>query len=42
MLSNPRFISAAPSAKVEEEKKKLEEYKRQFELVCLQLSNLSK
>jgi valyl-tRNA synthetase len=42
MLSNPRFISAAPAAKVEEEKKKLEEYKRQFELVCLQLSNLSK
>jgi valyl-tRNA synthetase len=42
MLSNPRFTSAAPEAKVEEEKKKLEEYKRQFELVSTQLNNLSK
>jgi len=42
MLNNPRFTTAAPAAKVEEEKKKLEEYKRQYELVNEQLANLSK
>jgi len=42
MLNNPRFTSAAPAAKVEEEKKKLDEYKRQYELVNEQLNNLSK
>jgi valyl-tRNA synthetase len=33
MLSNERFMSSAPQAKVEEEKQKYEEYKRQYDLV---------
>ncbi len=41
MLSNPRFVSAAPLTKVEAEKLKLEEYRRQFDLVVSQLNNLS-
>ncbi len=41
MLSNPRFITAAPTIKVEAEKLKLEEYKRQFDLIVSQLNNLS-
>jgi len=42
MLSNPRFINAAPADKVETEKKKLAEYKRQYDLVNEQLNNLNK
>ncbi|KAF0224137.1 MAG: valyl-tRNA synthetase [Erysipelotrichaceae bacterium] len=42
MLSNLRFISAAPAPKVEAEKKKLAEYKRQYDLVNEQLNNLNK
>ncbi len=42
MLRNPRFVDAAPAAKVEAEKTKLAEYKRQYDLVNEQLNNLSK
>ncbi len=38
MLSNENFISKAPQAKVDEEKRKLEEYNRQLELVLQQLN----
>ena len=37
MLSNERFISKAPQAKVDEEKAKLDEYKRQLSIVHAQL-----
>ncbi|MEG0727235.1 MAG: valine--tRNA ligase, partial [Erysipelothrix sp.] len=37
MLSNEKFISKAPESKVNEEKEKLEEYKRQLQLVLNQL-----
>lgn len=37
MLSNDKFISKAPVAKVEEEKAKLDEYRRQLEVVLAQL-----
>lgn len=42
MLHNQRFISAAPNAKVQEEKQKLQEYQRQYKLVNEQLLNLHK
>lgn len=37
MLSNEKFISKAPESKVNEEKEKLEEYRRQLQLVLNQL-----
>lgn len=40
MLSNEKFISKAPESKVQEEKDKYEEYKRQLELVIKQLTEL--
>lgn len=38
MLSNEKFIAKAPEAKVAEEKAKLDEYRRQLELVLSQLA----
>ncbi|NLW15854.1 MAG: valine--tRNA ligase [Erysipelothrix sp.] len=40
MLSNTNFISKAPESKVNEEKAKLEEYKRQLKLVETQLKDV--
>lgn len=40
MLGNERFISQAPKAKLEEETRKLEEYRRQYELTLNQLNKL--
>ncbi len=42
MLKNEKFISKAPAAKVEEEKKKLEGYKSQYKIVCDKLEELNK
>ncbi len=42
MLSNERFISKAPEAKVNEERAKLENYKSQLEVVEKQLADLRK
>lgn len=42
MLRNPRFVEAAPAQKVAAEQAKLDEYQRQYALVCEQLDKLSK
>ena len=42
MLSNERFISKAPAAKVEEEKAKLTKYKETYEQVCERINALVK
>ncbi len=42
MLSNPGFVNKAPAAKVEEEKAKAEEYRRQYELIISRLEQLNK
>ena len=39
MLSNEKFISKAPEAKINEEKEKLAHYKSQLEIVNKQLSD---
>lgn len=41
MLSNPNFINKAPAVKVEGEKAKLAEYRRQLEIVEARLSQLA-
>jgi valyl-tRNA synthetase len=41
MLSNPNFINKAPVVKVEGEKAKLAEYRRQLEIVEARLSQLA-
>jgi valyl-tRNA synthetase len=40
ILSNPGFLKKAPAAKVEIEKKKLDEYQKQYQTVCDRLSQL--
>ncbi len=40
MLSNKNFVDRAPEAKVNEEKEKFEEYKRQMALVEKQLEEI--
>ena len=42
MLSNERFMSKAPQAKVDEEKAKLEKYTNMMEQVMERLANLQK
>ena len=42
MLSNERFLSKAPEAKVQEEKKKLAKYEQMMEQVKAQLLSLEK
>ncbi len=42
MLKDEKFISKAPAAKVEEEKKKLEGYRAQYKIVCDKLEELNK
>ena len=37
MLSNEKFVSKAPQAKIDEEKNKLAQYKAQFDIVTEQL-----
>ena len=38
MLNNPGFVQKAPQAKVDSEKAKLEEYRKQFDIASKQLS----
>ena len=40
MLNNQGFLAKAPAAKVEQEKKKLEDYQRQLEVVLARLHEL--
>ena len=40
MLNNQGFLAKAPAAKVEQEKKKLEDYQRQLEVVLARLREL--
>ena len=40
MLSNPGFVNKAPEAKINEEKAKLENYKKMLETVIERLNNL--
>ena len=40
MLSNQNFVSKAPTSKVDEEKNKLENYKREYEIVIKRLEEL--
>ena len=42
MLSNEKFVSKAPEAKIAEEKAKLEKYSKMMEQVKEQIKNLSK
>ena len=42
MLGNENFISKAPKAKVDEEKSKLVNYKREYEIVLNRLNELKK
>ena len=42
MLSNERFISKAPQAKIDEEKAKLEKYTQMMEQVKMRLAGLRK
>jgi valyl-tRNA synthetase len=42
MLSNERFVSKAPAAKIAEEKEKLEKYTRMMEQVTERLAQLRK
>ncbi len=42
MLSNERFLSKAPAQKIEEEKEKLEKYKKMLKEVTLRLTQLRK
>lgn len=42
MLSNKNFIDKAPLSKVEEEKEKLDKYKKQYEMVYTQLDKYKK
>ena len=42
MLSNERFVSKAPAAKIQEEKDKLEKYTQMMEQVKERLSHLRK
>ena len=42
MLSNEKFVSKAPEAKIAEEKAKLEKYTKMMEQVKAQIANLSK
>ena len=42
MLSNERFISKAPEAKINEEKAKLEKYTQMMEQVKMRLAGLKK
>jgi valyl-tRNA synthetase len=42
MLSNERFISKAPVAKVEEEKAKLTKYKETYDQVVERINSLAK
>ena len=42
ILSNEGFLKKAPAQKVELEKKKLEDYKKQFSTVCARLDELKK
>ena len=41
ILSNQGFLSKAPAAKIESEKKKREEYEKQYQTVCDRLKQLS-
>ena len=38
MLSNPGFVNKAPAAKVDAEKEKLENYRKQFDIVSEELN----
>ena len=40
MLSNQNFVNKAPTSKVDEEKNKLENYKREYEIVIKRLEEL--
>ncbi len=40
MLSNERFLSKAPQAKIDEEKAKLEQYRQQYQVVIQQLEEI--
>ena len=42
MLSNERFVTKAPAEKVEAERKKLETYKQQMEIVQTRLREIEK
>ena len=42
MLSNERFVAKAPAEKVEAERKKLETYKQQLEIVQTRLQEIEK
>ena len=41
ILSNQGFLAKAPAAKVENEKKKLEDYKKQYDVVIARLQALN-
>ena len=41
MLSNPNFVAKAPEAKINQEKAKLEDYKKQYDAVCARLVQMS-
>ena len=40
MLSNEKFVSKAPAAKVQEEREKLERYRSQYEIVKEELKEM--
>ena len=40
MLANPNFVSKAPASKIEEEKAKLEDYRKKYEAVNTQLNQM--
>ena len=42
MLSNKRFVAKAPAEKVDAERKKLETYKQQLEIVQTRLQEIEK
>ena len=42
MLSNPKFVEKAPQSKVDDERKKLEEYKNQYQAVERRIKDLKK
>ena len=42
MLSNENFVKKAPQQKIEQEKEKLENYKKQYEVICNQLVEVEK
>ena len=40
MLSNPNFVAKAPEAKINQEKAKLEEYRKKYDAVNEQLQQM--